>query len=170
MDKRYFSDKLVKWYEENKRDLPWRHTTRPVQDLVVGDNSPANTRKSGFALLSRGLWRSIRTCAALASAHEQEVLRLWQGLGYYSRARNLHECAQQVVDNYESAFPDTLQGIKKTEGHRGLYRSGNCFICISGSCCGGRRKCFRVLSRVFGIDATIDTTGEKRNSLHWPMN
>src|SRR6187455_65273 len=115
MDKRYFSDKLVKWYEENKRDLPWRTTHDPYK-IWLSEIILQQTRvNQGLPYYQRFVvkYPNVRS---LASASQQEVLRLWQGLGYYSRARNLHECAQQVVADHGSNFPDNYQGLRKLKG------------------------------------------------------
>jgi A/G-specific adenine glycosylase len=161
MDKRYFSDKLVKWYEENKRDLPWR-TTRDPYKIWLSEIILQQTRVNQGLPYYQRFVAKYPNVLALASASQQQVLRLWQGLGYYSRARNLHECAQQVVADYGSSFPDNYQGLKSLKGV-GDYTAAaiasfaykECVAVVDGNV-------FRVLSRVFGVDAAIDTTDGKK--------
>ena len=99
MDTRYFSDKVVEWYKLNKRDLPWRETQDPYK-VWLSEIILQQTRVSqGMPYYFRFL-ETFPTVQALANATEHEVLRLWQGLGYYTRARNLHKCAKVVVSKY----------------------------------------------------------------------
>jgi A/G-specific adenine glycosylase len=161
MDKRYFSDKVVKWYEQNKRDLPWRTTTDPYK-IWLSEVILQQTRVNQGLPYYQRFVEKYPNVLTLASASQQEVLRLWQGLGYYSRARNLHECAQQVVDKHGSVFPDNYQALKKLKGV-GDYTAAaiasiayrECVAVVDGNV-------FRVLSRVFGIDTPIDTTEGKK--------
>src|SRR5690349_18648036 len=101
MDKRYFSKLLAEWYEINRRPLPWRDTRDPYR-IWLSEVILQQTRVvQGLPYYLRFIER-FPTVDALAAAPEQEVLRLWQGLGYYSRARNLHRCAKDVVDHHAS--------------------------------------------------------------------
>ena len=92
MDERYFSEKLVKWYELHKRELPWRDSKNPY-NIWLSEIILQQTRVSqGLPYYLRFI-SNFPDVVTLASAKEDDVLRLWQGLGYYSRARNLHKCA-----------------------------------------------------------------------------
>ena len=103
MDKRYFSDKVVKWYELNKRDLPWRETQDPYK-IWLSEIILQQTRvNQGLPYYFKFL-ETFPTVQALATATEQEVLRLWQGLGYYTRARNLHKCAKEWFQSTMANF------------------------------------------------------------------
>ena len=110
-----FSQKLIQWYHRHHRDLPWRHTQDPYR-IWLSEIILQQTR------VAQGLPYYLRfvdkypTVADLARAAEQDVLRLWQGLGYYSRARNMHYTARQVVEEFGGKFPDTYQELLKLKG------------------------------------------------------
>jgi len=161
MDKRYFSDKLVKWYELNKRDLPWRATSDPYK-IWLSEIILQQTRvNQGLPYYLRFI-EKYPNVGDLAAASQQDVLRLWQGLGYYSRARNLHECAKQVVANYGSVFPDNYQALKKLKGIGDYTAAAIASIAYQENVAVVDGNVFRVLSRVFGIDAPIDSTEGKK--------
>ena len=117
-----FSETILSWYDTYGRDLPWRRTRDPyaiwLSEIILQQTRIAQ----GQAYWERFLatWPDVQT---LAAASEDEVLRLWQGLGYYSRARNLHAAARQIVA--AGRFPDTLEGIRALKGVG--YRRCSCF-------------------------------------------
>ena len=97
-------DTLINWYAENHRDLPWRHNPTPYE-VWLSEVILQQTRVSqGMEYYLRFIER-WPTVVDLAKASEEEVLKMWQGLGYYSRARNLHHCAQQVTSEHKGQFP-----------------------------------------------------------------
>src|SRR5687768_14420295 len=104
MDKRYFSEKVAEWYEQNKRNLPWRGINDPykiwLSELILKQTRVVQGLPYYQKFVSQ--YPDVRR---LAAASEQEVLRLWQGLGYYTRARNLHKCAKTVVSQFNGIFP-----------------------------------------------------------------
>src|SRR5689334_24353384 len=106
MSKRYFSDKIVKWYLENRRPLPWRDT-KDAYRIWLSEVILQQTRVAQGLPYYQQFINTYPTIGDLASATEQQVLRLWQGLGYYTRARNLHKCAKVVVDQHQGKFPAT---------------------------------------------------------------
>ena len=161
MDKRYFSDKVVKWYGVNKRDLPWRDTRDPYR-IWLSEIILQQTRVNQGLPYYRKFVDKYPSVGALASAPRQEVLRLWQGLGYYSRARNLHECAQQVVAEHNSRFPDNYQALKRLKGVGDYTAAAIASIAFKEGVAVVDGNVFRVLSRVFGIDDPIDTTAGKK--------
>ena len=109
------STKLLRWYHANKRDLPWRHTRDPYQ-IWLSEIILQQTRvEQGLPYFSRFI-RRYPTIFDLASAPENDVLRLWQGLGYYTRARNMHRCAKIITKKYNGLFPDSLDELKKLPG------------------------------------------------------
>ena len=109
----YFTSALLRWFQENGRDLPWRETTDPYA-IWLSEVILQQTRiQQGYAYWERFMQR-FPTVEVLAAATEDEVLRLWQGLGYYSRARNLHTAASQIVAL--GRFPDTFETIRKLKG------------------------------------------------------
>lgn len=161
MDNRYFSDKVVEWYKLNKRDLPWRDTKDPYK-VWLSEIILQQTRvNQGMPYYFRFL-ETFPTVHALANATEREVLRLWQGLGYYTRARNLHKCAKMVVAKYNGKFPDnfktllTLPGIGEyTAAAIASFSFREPVAVVDGNV-------FRVLSRVFGIENEINSPEGKK--------
>jgi A/G-specific adenine glycosylase len=93
MDKRYFSEKVVEWYELNKRELPWREN-RDAYRIWLSEIILQQTRVVQGLPYYKKFTEEFPEIKDLANAKEQKVLRLWQGLGYYTRARNLHKCAK----------------------------------------------------------------------------
>src|SRR5689334_22019726 len=110
-----FGKALIAWYNVNKRDLPWRSTRDPykiwLSEVILQQTQVAQ----GLAYYNRFIALFPRV-SDLAKAPEDQVLKAWQGLGYYSRARNLHASAQQVVDKFEGRFPRTFQDILSLKG------------------------------------------------------
>lgn len=156
MDKRYFSDKVVEWYRLNKRDLPWRDI-RDAYKIWLSEIILQQTRVAQGLPYYLKFIDKFPTVDALAGATEQEVLRLWQGLGYYTRARNLHKCAKTVVERFNGVFPtrfevlQTLPGIGSyTAAAIASFSSKEVVAVVDGNV-------FRVLSRVFGIDEAINS-------------
>jgi A/G-specific adenine glycosylase len=161
MDKRYFSYKVVEWYERNKRDLPWRATTDPYK-IWLSEVILQQTRVNQGLPYYLKFVKKYPTVGALASAPEQEVLRLWQGLGYYSRARNMRKCAQQVVNDHKSHFPEDYLALRKLHGVGDYTAAAIASFAYRRSVAVVDGNVFRVLSRVFGIDAPIDRTAGKK--------
>ena len=134
MDKRYFSKKVAKWYKENYRNLPWRNTREPYR-IWLSEIILQQTRVSqGLPYYERFI-EKYPTVKALAKAPEQDVLRLWQGLGYYSRARNLHKCAKKIVD--ETAKAPDINVVAVCHGilhnaEKSLHRCGHISFIHSG--------------------------------------
>lgn len=157
----YIPDILANWYIENKRDLPWRGTIDPYQ-IWISEIILQQTRvNQGLDYYLRFIER-FPTVKTLAEAHEEEVLNYWQGLGYYSRARNLHKAAQQIMHDFRGTFPTDYENIKSLKGI-GDYTAaaissfayGLPYAVVDGNV-------YRVLSRIFGIDTAIDSgTGKK---------
>lgn len=161
MDKRYFSDKVVKWYEKNKRDLPWRDTKDPYK-IWLSEIILQQTRvNQGLPYYLRFIER-FPDVGTLASASEQEILRLWQGLGYYSRARNLHSCAKEVVSTYNSVFPSSFDSLKKLSGIGDYTAAAIASFSFKEPVAVVDGNVFRVLSRIFGVDAVINSPGGKK--------
>ena len=161
MDKRYFSNKLAKWYEINKRQLPWRETSDPyriwLSEIILQQTRVAQ----GLPYYLRFIER-FPTVGQLAAAPEREVLRLWQGLGYYSRARNLHGCAREIVGNHASQFPRTFEKLRELKGIGDYTAAAIASICFGQPVAVVDGNVYRVLSRVFGIDADISSPAGKK--------
>ena len=154
-----FSRTILHWYAENGRDLPWRRTRDPyavwLSEIILQQTRVAQ----GLAYWERFMDR-FPTVDDLAAAPEDEVLRLWQGLGYYSRARNLHAAAKQVVAM--GGFPDTLEGIRSLKGV-GDYTAaaiGSIAFGLPAAVVDG--NVYRVLARYFGIATPVGTTEAKK--------
>ena len=152
-----FTKNLIIWYLENKRSLPWRHTSDPYK-VWLSEIILQQTRVSqGLPYYKRFVSR-FPTVFDLAKASEEEVLKLWQGLGYYSRARNLHATAKMVVDTYKGKFPDTYNELLKLKGVGDYTASAIASICFEEPTAVVDGNVFRVLSRVYGIETPINTT------------
>jgi A/G-specific adenine glycosylase len=161
MDSRYFSIKVVEWYVRNKRDLPWREDSDPYK-IWLSEVILQQTRVSqGLPYYHRFVNR-FPTVKHLAEASEQEVLRLWQGLGYYSRARNLLKCAREIVANHAGSFPTTFESLKNLTGVGEYTAAAVASIAFGEKIAVVDGNVFRVLSRVFGIDTDIGSTAGKR--------
>ena len=154
-----FSETILHWYAACGRDLPWRRTRDPyavwLSEIILQQTRVAQGRAYWERFLER-----FPTVQDLAAAPEDEVMRLWQGLGYYSRARNLHAAAKQVVAL--GGFPATLEGI------RGLKGVGDYTAAAIGSIAFGLPAAvvdgnvYRVLARYFGIATPVGTTAAKK--------
>ena len=154
-----FSNTIISWFRENGRTLPWRETKDPyaiwLSEIILQQTRIAQ----GWEYWERFMAQYPKV-EDLAAASEDEVLKLWQGLGYYSRARNLHAAAKQIVAL--GKFPDTLDGIKALKGV-GDYTAaaiGSFAFDIPAAVLDG--NVYRVLARYFGIDTPINTTQGKR--------
>lgn len=154
-----FSNQIISWFRENGRALPWRETRAPYA-IWLSEIILQQTRiVQGLEYWERFM-AQYPTVEALAAASEDDVLKLWQGLGYYSRARNLHAAAKQIVEM--GKFPDTLEGIKSLKGV-GDYTAaaiGSFAFDIPAAVVDG--NVYRVLSRYFGIDTPINSTQGKK--------
>jgi A/G-specific adenine glycosylase len=161
MDKRYFSDKIVKWYQTNKRNLPWRQTKDPYK-IWLSEIILQQTRvNQGLPYYTRFV-QQYPTVKALAEATEHEVLRLWQGLGYYSRARNLHKCAKAVVERYNGKFPKTYSELLSLPGIGEYTAAAIASFSYREPVAVVDGNVFRVLSRLSGIDTPINSPEGKK--------
>lgn len=154
-----FANTIISWFRENGRALPWRETRDPyaiwLSEIILQQTRIAQGWKYWERFMTQ-----YPTVEDLAAAHEDEVLKLWQGLGYYSRARNLHMAAKQIVAL--GHFPDTLEGIKQLKGV-GDYTAaaiGSFAFDIPAAVVDG--NVYRVLARYFGIDTPINSTQGKK--------
>ena len=156
-----FSEDIIVWYEQHKRDLPWRHTTDPYV-IWLSEVILQQTRvEQGLPYFDRFLAR-FPDVTSFASATEGDILLHWQGLGYYSRARNMHRAAKAVVADYGGIFPHryddliTLKGIGEyTAAAIASFSADEPRAVVDGNV-------FRVLARYFGIDDPINSTGGRK--------
>jgi A/G-specific adenine glycosylase len=156
-----FSNLLIKWYLQNKRDLPWRNTTNPYP-IWLSEIILQQTRVAQGTPYFLSFTTVFPTVFDLAKANEEQVLKLWQGLGYYSRARNLHKTAQYVASDLGGIFPDKYIDLLKLKGI-GEYTAAaiasfsynECVPVVDGNV-------FRVLSRYFDIETDIAQASAKK--------
>ena len=157
-----FSERLVTWYLEKKRDLPWRNTKNPykiwLSEIILQQTRVAQGLPYYYKFIE-----NFPTVHALANAEEQEVLRLWQGLGYYSRARNLHAAAKYVVNELEGKFPENYTELKKLKGVGDYTAAAIASFAFGEKVAVVDGNVYRVLARLFGIDIDINSTKGKKN-------
>ena len=152
-----FSEKLIAWYAENKRELPWRDTTDPYT-IWISEIILQQTRVvQGYEYFLRFICR-FPDVEALAGASEDEVMKYWQGLGYYSRARNLHAAARSM----NGTFPTTYEGVRALKGVGDYTAAAICSSAYGMPYAVVDGNVYRVLSRYFGIDTPIDSTEGKK--------
>src|SRR5688500_3423526 len=156
MGRRYFPDKIVKWYAENKRSLPWRDTKDPYK-IWLSEVILQQTRVAQGLPYYQRFVESYPSVADLARADEQHILRSWQGLGYYTRARNLHKCAKAVVAVHKGRFPDTSEELLKLPGIGTYTAAAIASFAFNERIPVVDGNVFRVLSRIFGIDVPINS-------------
>jgi len=146
--------KLITWYQENKRSLPWRTTKDPYK-IWLSEVILQQTRVAQGLHYYHRFVEQYPTIQALAAAKEQDVLRLWQGLGYYTRARNLHKGARKVVDEYKGVFPSSFIELQKIPGIGSYTAAAIASISFGEKIAVVDGNVFRVLARIFGIDEDI---------------
>ncbi|MBQ8442677.1 MAG: A/G-specific adenine glycosylase [Bacteroides sp.] len=154
-----FADKLIDWYKENKRDLPWRDTKDPyriwISEIILQQTRVAQ----GYDYFVRFMQR-FPDVFTLATAEEDEVMKYWQGLGYYSRARNLHAAAKRVAEL--GAFPTTYEEVLSLKGVGEYTAAAICSFAYDLPRAVVDGNVYRVLSRWLGIDTPIDSTEGKK--------
>lgn len=156
-----FSNILIDWYQVHKRDLPWRKTTDPYR-IWLSEIMLQQTRvNQGLPYYSKFI-QNFPTVFDLANADENKVLKLWQGLGYYSRARNLHHTAKYVAEELHGRFPNTYKKLLKLKGVGDYTASAIASICYGEPVAVLDGNVFRVLSRYFGIDVPIHSSEGKK--------
>ena len=157
-DKR-FTDTMLRWYAENRRDLPWRRTRDPYAVWLCEIIMQQTRIAQGTAYWERFM-EAFPTVEKLAGASEDEVLRLWQGLGYYSRARNLHAAARQIVAL--GGFPRDYDGIRALKGIGDYTAAAIGSIAFGLPVAAVDGNVYRVLARHYGIASVVGTTEAKK--------
>ncbi len=152
---------LGRWYEQNKRVLPWRET-RSAYRIWLSEIILQQTRvQQGLEYYLRFI-KQFPDVHTLAEASEDEVLLLWQGLGYYSRARNLHKAAKMIVDNGWEPFPNTFEQVVALPGV-GEYTAGAIMsFAYDAPYPAADGNVYRVLSRLYDCEEPFDTTAGKK--------
>ena len=153
-----FCATLLRWYAGYGRDLPWRHTRDPYA-IWLSEVILQQTRISQGTAYWLRFMHAWPTVEALAAATEDEVLKMWQGLGYYSRARNLHTAAQQIVALGQ--FPCTLEEIRRLKGVGDYTAAAIASLAFGVTAAAVDGNVYRVLSRLYAIDTPINTTEGK---------
>lgn len=161
MSQNHIADTLIRWYHEYSRDLPWRNTTDPyriwISEIILQQTRVAQ----GLDYFNRFIDR-FPTVATLAEATEEEVMRYWQGLGYYSRARNLHAAARDVMDRFGGRFPKSYEEALSLKGIGEYTAAAVCSFAYRLPCAVVDGNVYRVLSRLLGISTPIDTPKGKK--------
>lgn len=156
-----FSNPLIAWYLQNRRSLPWRQTTDPYR-IWLSEIMLQQTRvEQGLPYYIKFTER-FPTVTDLAEASEEEVLKLWQGLGYYSRARNLHATAKYVSGEMRGEFPDNYKDLLKLKGVGDYTASAIASICFNEAAAVVDGNVYRALSRAFGIATAIDSSSGQK--------
>ena len=156
-----FSKVLIKWYLQNKRDLPWRNTTNPYP-IWLSEIMLQQTRVAQGMPYFLSFTTAFPTVFDLAKANEEQVLKLWQGLGYYSRARNLHKTAQYVASDLEGIFPDNYADLLKLKGIGEYTAAAIASFSYNEAVPVVDGNVFRVLSRYFDIEIDIAQASAKK--------
>ncbi len=156
-----FSNLLIHWYLQNKRDLPWRNTTDPYA-IWLSEIMLQQTRVSQGMPYFFSFTKAFPTVFDLAKADEEQVLKLWQGLGYYSRARNMHKTAQIIASEFGGKFPDNYNALLQLKGIGSYTAAAIASFSFNEAVPVVDGNVFRVLSRYFDIEIDISSSGAKK--------
>ncbi|WP_457609765.1 A/G-specific adenine glycosylase [Lutibacter sp.] len=151
-----FSNQLISWYLHNKRNLPWRATINPYK-IWLSEIILQQTRVDQGTEYYYKFVENFPTVKALAIASEEQILKLWQGLGYYSRARNLHFSAKYIMNELHGEFPKTYNELIKLKGVGDYTASAVASICFNEATAVVDGNVYRVLSRYFGVSTPINS-------------
>ena len=152
---------ITDWYRQNKRALPWRSTKDPYS-IWLSEIILQQTRVDQGTAYYLKFVTKYPTVRDLAAAEEQEVLNLWQGLGYYSRARNLHATAKFITNELNGEFPPNFNGLKQLKGVGDYTAAAIASFAYKEPVAVVDGNVYRVLSRIFDLETPIDSTLGKR--------
>jgi len=156
-----FHNILINWYLQNKRDLPWRNTVNPyhiwLSEIMLQQTRVAQGMPYFFAFT-----KEFPTVFDLANASEEQVLKLWQGLGYYSRARNLHKTAQYIANELNGIFPENYINLLKLKGVGEYTAAAIASFSYNEAVPVVDGNVFRVLARYFDIESDISLPATKK--------
>lgn len=156
-----FTDEILNWYDQNKRDLPWRNVNSPyfiwLSEIIL-----QQTRVDQGLSYYEKFVTTFPTINDLAKASEDEVLKNWQGLGYYSRARNLHTTAKTIVEKNNGEFPESYEEIIQLKGIGPYTAAAISSFAFKQKKAVVDGNVYRVLSRYFGISTPIDSSKGKK--------
>jgi len=156
-----FHNLLINWYLQNKRDLPWRNTTNPYQ-IWLSEIMLQQTRVAQGMPYFLSFTDAFPTVFDLAKAEEEQVLKLWQGLGYYSRARNLHKTAQYIATELNGVFPDNYKDLLQLKGVGDYTAAAIASFSYNEVVPVVDGNVFRVLSRYLDIETDIAQASAKK--------
>jgi A/G-specific adenine glycosylase len=155
-----YRNALTVWYKHNKRELPWRECRDPyniwVSEIILQQTRVQQGMSYYFSFLK--MFPDIKS---LAEAHEEDVLKVWQGLGYYSRASNMHHAAKTIMTEHQGRFPEDYHSIRQLKGIGDYTAAAISSIAFNLPYAVVDGNVFRVLSRLFGVSTPIDTTKGK---------
>ena len=153
---------IIEWYDQNKRNLPWRDSKNPyfiwISEVVL-----QQTRVEQGAPFFHRLIEAFPSVEALAAATEQEVLTVWKGLGYYSRARNLHKAAQQIITAHSGVFPREFLALKKLPGVGEYTAAALSSICFNQAIAAVDGNVIRVVSRLLDLSDPVESSQTARS-------
>ncbi len=156
-----FRQKLLAWYDENKRDLPWRRSKNPYHIWVSEIIFATDKSRYSYSLL-RTFLKNFPTVESLANAPEEGLLKAWEGLGYYSRVRNMQTATQQIMNEFNGEFPSTYEGISSLKGI-GPYTAGaisSIAFNLAQPAVDG--NVMRVLARLFEVNHDIGNPSNRK--------
>jgi A/G-specific adenine glycosylase len=156
-----FSEEIINWYNLNKRDLPWRNTKNPYK-IWLSEIILQQTKVAQGLPYYQKFCQTFPNVQQLANAKEEEVLKLWQGLGYYSRARNLHYASKQIINNFEGKFPNNYEDIISLMGVGEYTAAAIASFAYKQPHAVVDGNVFRLLSRFYGIDTAINSSAGKK--------
>ncbi len=156
-----FTETLMKWYRENRRDLPWREDKEPYH-VWVSEIMLQQTRVEAVREYYLRFMKALPTISDLAAAEEETLLKLWQGLGYYNRIRNMHKAAQQIEAQMGGIFPQEFDAIKALPGIGDYTAGAIASICFNQKTAAVDGNVLRVMSRLNNDDTDILNAGLKK--------
>ena len=156
-----FSQTIIRWYNKNKRDLPWRHTKDPYK-IWLSEIILQQTRVQQGLPYYETFVKNFPTVQHLAKAQEGLIMKTWQGLGYYSRARNLHHTAKFISSKLKGKFPNEYEDIKNLKGIGDYTAAAIASFAFNQPHAVVDGNVFRVLARYLGIKTPIDSTEGKK--------
>ena len=156
-----FSEQIIVWYQQHKREMPWRGIRDPYR-IWLSEIILQQTRVEQGLPYYEKFVKSFPTVKHLATAPADKVMKLWQGLGYYSRARNLHATAKEIVKTHKGKFPDEHADIIKLKGIGEYTASAILSFAFEKSYPVVDGNVYRLLSRYFGVDTPIDSGKAKK--------
>ncbi|CAG5084108.1 A/G-specific adenine glycosylase [Parvicella tangerina] len=155
------AEPLLGWYSKEGRDLPWRQNITPYK-VWLSEIIMQQTRVAQGLPYFEKFFRELPTIEAFAKADQDQILHLWQGLGYYSRGRNMHVAANQIMETYDGSFPTTFKELKTLKGVGDYTAAAIASIAFNQPKAVVDGNVYRVLSRLFNIDKPIDSSGGKK--------